>query len=104
MYFGNASTPFPCSVGGSGLKNIRSNKNLAIIGKWIREDVMGISPRTVVTPEILKEVGYDGYRLTKIGHKKIRFEVIKITTEDLPYLWPPTPELLTDLIDIPDID
>lgn len=102
LYCGNAVMPFTCYVSGSGLKNIRSSGKLEIIGKWIREDIMGLGPNVRVTAEILKEVGFDGYRFTKIGPGEVRLEVIKITSKDLPYIWPPVPELLEGLIEIPD--
>lgn len=102
LYCGNSESPFECNISGSGLKNIRSSGNLTIIGKWIREDVLGLAPNVRVTPEILEEVGFDGYRFTKIGPAEVRLDVIKITTKDLPYIWPPTPELLEGLIEIPE--
>ncbi|MFW0108660.1 hypothetical protein ACN08Z_05990 [Rothia sp. P7181] len=104
MYFGNATLPFRCYLYGDNLKNISSQGNMTIIGKWIREDVLQVPPSRPVTREDLDKIGLNGYRLTRIGNRKVKLEVIKITTADLPYLWGVAPSRLAELIDIPDPD
>jgi len=55
-----------CKVAQSGGKALMSDPNRAL-GKWILRDVLKLKPRTIVTMSLLKEIGIDSIKLTKIN-------------------------------------
>lgn len=55
-----------CKVAQEGGKALMSDPNKDL-GKWILRDVLKLKPGTVVTMDLLKEIGIDSIKLTKIN-------------------------------------
>ncbi|MCL2184378.1 MAG: hypothetical protein FWB86_00795 [Treponema sp.] len=63
-----------CQAGG---KAIMSNPNKAL-GKWLLRDVLGIKQRTLVTYEMLLEIGIDAVAFQKLGEGKYMLDFRKV--------------------------
>ncbi|MGY3751168.1 phospholipase D-like domain-containing protein [Vagococcus acidifermentans] len=68
-----------CKVAQDNGKGLMSNPNKEL-GKWILRDVLNLKSGTIVTKDLLDEIGIDSVILTKINNDKYKLDFAKSGT------------------------
>ena len=68
-----------CKVAQSGSKALMSDPNKDL-GKWILRDVLKVKEGTLVTIDILNELGIDSVRITKKDDKNYLLDFVEVDT------------------------
>ncbi|RWZ85306.1 hypothetical protein [Glutamicibacter sp. HZAU] len=82
---------------GDGNKQLMSKHHQDTLGGWILSQVFQLGEYELLDRNKLDQLELDCIKLTRLGNRRVGMEFIKITEEELEFLWPPKQDLFRQL-------